>query len=161
MGKLLDDSEIELFDMVASEVNELAGDEVNYHSVNKEKSEIDPIYGEYKKRHIDGPWRLPAKFSWPQQTPVSGEAGFTVEFDGQATISRVHFEEKNAPYPVEGDVIEAWRTPYHDADSMGKGLYFDIIKVDNDGHINDSPTFVQFKLTLKRRPQYAPERRLT
>lgn len=160
MGKILDGSELPLFDSIASDLNEAAGDIVNYYSNNKQMSKIDPIYGEYSKRQTDGPWRLPAKVDWPQQAPMSGETGYTVEFDGKVTISRIHFEQKNAPYPAEDDVIEMWRTPFHDVDSMGQGLYFDIVKVDNDGHVNDSPLFVQFILTLKRRPQFGAERRV-
>ena len=159
MGTILDGSELFFFDSVNSNMTEAAGIEVNYYSMNKQGSVIDPLYGEYAQREVDGPWRLSAKAEWPQRSPISGEAGYTVEFDGKCTISRVHFEEKHAPYPIEGDVLEMWRTPYHDINSLG-GLFFDILKVLNDGHLNDSPTFTQFVMTLKRRPQFAPERRL-
>ena len=160
MGKILDGSESALFDSITSDLNEAAGEEVNYYSSNKEQSTIDPLYGEYVNHKIDGPWKLPALPKWPSQSPMAGEHGYTVEFDGKCTIARVHFEIYHAPYPIEGDILEFWRTPYHDVDSMGKGLFFDIIKVDNDGHINDSSVFVQFILTLKRRPQFGAERKL-
>ena len=160
MGRLIDGSELDFFDGVASDMNDLAGEEINYYSSNKEKSKIDPLYGEYTEHKIDGPWKVPAVPKWPEQNPVTGETGYTVEFDGICTISRVHLEEKHAPYPVEGDIVEFWRTPYHDADSMGKGLFFDVIKVNSKGYLNDSPNFVQFVLTLKRRPQFGAERKL-
>lgn len=161
MGKILDDSELSLFDSIASDLNTAAGTAVNYYSVNRKKSKIDPLFGEYENRVIDGPFGLDAWFQWPNQAPVVGEAGFTVEFDCTCVISRIHLDNISAPYPTEGDVIETWRTPYHDIQSLGKGMFFDIIKVNYDGHINDSPTFVQFKLWLKRRPQFAAERRIT
>ncbi len=160
IGKVIDGSEVFIHDMVASDLNEAAGDEINYYSLNKDSSTIDPLYGEFIDRDIDGPWKLPALVAWDQQTPMTGEAGYTVEFNGKCTISRVHFEDFHAPYPIEGDIIEMWRTPYHDIDSMGLGLFFDVVQVNNDGHINDSPTFIQFILILKRRPQFGPERRI-
>lgn len=160
MGRILDDSEQELFDMVASDQNEAAGIDVNFYSNNKKLGTKDPLYGEYVNRHIDGPYRVPAWVKWPPQNPFSTEHGFTLEFDGECVISRIHLENKKAPFPSEGDIIEMWRTPYHDANSMGKGMFFDVIKVNNDGHINDTPTFVQFRLTLKRRPQFGAERKI-
>lgn len=160
MGRVLDGSEVSIHDIVISDYKEAGGDEINYYSTDKQASTVDPVYGEYSDRHIDGPWNLPAIFKWPQQNPAVGDAGYTVEFDGKCYISRFHFEDKNAPYPIENDVIEAWRTPYHDEDSMGKGLFFDIIQVNNKGHINDSAVFVEFELILKRRPQYSAERRI-
>lgn len=159
-GSILNDSESNLFDMIASDLTRAAGVDLNYYSMEKGKSNIDPLYGEYQTREYEGPWLLPSYVQWPQQSPMSGDSGYTVEFDGKVTVARVEFETHNAPYPVEGDIVEFWRTPYHDIDSRGKGLFFDVIKVDNDGHVNDSPTFVQFKLTLKRRPQFAAERKL-
>lgn len=160
MGNIFDGSELGIFDSMAADMVEAIGEEVNYYSLNKDTSKYDPLYGEYTSRGIDGPWKMPMLFKWPEQNPTSGEAGFSVDFAGQATVCRIHLEDRNAPYPIEGDVLEAWRTPYHDIDSMGKGS-FDIVKVNNDGHLNDSPSFVQFILILKRNPNFAPERRLT
>jgi hypothetical protein len=98
---------------------------------------------------------------YPEYEPLADESGFGREWDAQVTISRVSLDESNAPYPSEMDIIEMWRTPYHDAWSMGKGMFFDVIKAKNDGHINDSPTFTQFVLLLKRRSQFGAERRIT
>ncbi len=160
IGWLLNDAGSQIFDMIAGDLNRAAGTEVNYYSIERGKGKFDPLYGEYKERVFEGPWRLPGKVTMPQQTPRSDESGYTVEFDADCTIARVHFDENNAPYPIEGDVVEFWRTAYHDVDSRGRGLFFDVIKVLNDGHVNDTATFVQFKLILKRRPQFTPERRI-
>ncbi len=160
MGTLLDDSESAFFDGIATELNTLAGDEINFYGQNRSRSTIDPLYGEYINRAIDGPFRLNAWVKWPQINVDVSEQGFGFEMDGMCSISRLELENANAPYPFEGDIIEMWRTPYHDADSLGKGLFFDVIRVENDGHINDSPTFVQFKLYLKRRTQNGAERKI-
>lgn len=160
MGFVLDGSELRIFDVVTSDQTVSAGEEVNYYSVNKQTSKVDPLYGEYKHRQVDGPWRLPAAVAWPARNPQSTESGFTVEFDSQCVIARYHLDKDNVPYPTEGDMIEMFRSPYADADSMGQGYFFDIIKITADGHLNDTGNFTKFTLVLKRRPQYAPERKL-
>ncbi len=169
-GRILDDSEKEFFDCINAEYNELFGCEVNYYAYNtaqlgdkvaRVRTKVDPLYGEATERVIAGPFRIWAQVKWPEYTPVSDEGGFGREFDGQLTISRSHLDEKNLPYPSEGDIIEMWRTPYHDDQAKGKGLFFDADKVWNDGHVNDTATFTQFKMNLKRRTKFGAERRLT
>jgi hypothetical protein len=157
---ILDDSESAFFDSVNAEQIALAGGEVNFYGQNVKESKVDPLYGEFSQRKVEGPWRVHAWIQWPIINPEAGETGFGFDVDGMCVISRSELERVGAPYPFEGDIIEAFRTPYHDAESLGKGLFFDIIKAANDGAINDSPTFLQFKLTLKRRTQYGAERRL-
>jgi hypothetical protein len=160
VGFLLDDSELRLFDIIVTDNVAAGGDDINYYSVNKAASIVDPLYGEYIKRQVDGPWLIPANVKWPERRPIAGETGFTVEFDGLAVVARSHLDQNNAPYPYENDILEMWRTPYHDADSLGKGMFFDIIAIKTDGHLNDTATFTKFILTLKRRPEFGAERRL-
>lgn len=161
MGSILDNGDDSyIWDIVSSDHKTAGGDAVNYYSVNKAESVIDPLYGEYVQRKIDGPYKVMAIARWPRRSPQGGEHGYTVEFDGMCAISRIELENQHAPYPSENDMLEMWRTVFHDADSMGVGLFFDVIKVDQKGFINDSPVFTDFVLTLKRRPQYAPERRI-
>lgn len=160
MGRLLDDSEMALFDCIASDLNELAGDEVNFYGQDIPNSTIDPLYGEPSDRAILPPVRLWAYVKWPDESPDPSEQGFASDFDGKVVISRVAFENAHSPYPYEGDIVEIWRTPYHDANSLGRGMFFDVIKVTNDGHINDTSSFVQFELTLRRRTQYGAERKI-
>ena len=173
-GKILDDSEKEFFDCINRESNELFGVEVNYYAYNTKQpgdditritTKVDPLYGEVKGgrgggRVIGGPFRIWAQVKWPEYTPVSGEEGFGRTFAGRVTISRAHLDEKNLPYPAEADIIEMWRTPYHDDQSKG-GLFFDVVKAWNDGHVNDTATFTQFILELKRNTQFGAERRIT
>jgi len=165
MGKVLNDCEVGLFDKINSDLNELAGIRVNYYGYDpntaENKAKVDPLYGEPTERKFDGPFRVWAIVKYPTYTPMTEESGFGREWDSKCTISRHHLDEANAPYPAEGDIIEMWRTPFHDAWSMGKGMFFDVIKSENDGHINGTPTFTQFKLTLKRRSQFGAERRIT
>lgn len=165
MGTVLDDSEVELFDCINSDLIELAGVEINFYGYDptsvSNRAKIDPLYGEPTSRDIDGPIRIPALVKYPEYQPLTEESGFGREWDAQITISRAHLDERNAPYPSEGDIVEMWRTPYHDKWSMGKGMFFDVLKAKHDGHINDTPSFTQFLLTVKRRTQFGAERRVT
>lgn len=165
MGKVLDDSELELFDCINQDMAELAGVEINFYGYDtndcQNRQKVDPLYGEPTEREIAGPFRVMAIVKYPEYEPLAEEAGFGREWDAQVTISRAILDEKNAPYPSETDIIEMWRTPYHDAWSMGKGMFFDVIKAKHDGHINGTATFTQFILTLKRRSQFGAERRLS
>jgi hypothetical protein len=165
MGKVLDDSEVDLFDCINSDMIELTGVEINYYPHNAQspvnRRKIDPLYGERTEPIAAEPQRNKAIVKYPEYEPMAEESGFAREWDAKVILSRAMLDEKNLPYPSEADVIEMWRTPYHDMWSMGKGLFFDVIKAKHDGHINDTPTFTQFELTLKRRSQFGAERRIT
>ena len=165
MGKVLDDSEVELFDCINQDLIDLAGVEINYYAYDatsmKNRRKVDPLYGEPTEREIGGPYRVNAWVQYPEYEPLAEEVGFGRQWDAQVVISRASLDEQNLPYPSEADIIEMWRTPYHDTWSMGKGMFFDVIKAKHDGHINDSPTFTQFRLYVKRRSQFGAERRIT
>jgi hypothetical protein len=165
VGKVLDDSEVDLFDCINQDLVELAGTDINYYahdtSAIKNRRKVDPLYGEPTERTFEGPHRVAAWVKYPQYEPLAEEVGFGREWDAEVVISRASLDEKNLPYPSEADIIEMWRTPYHDRWSMGKGMFFDVIKAEHDGHINDSPTFTQFRLKIKRRSQFGAERRIT
>lgn len=165
MGRVLDDSEQKLFDCINSDLIELTGVKVNLYGYDPttpaNRAKIDPLYGEPTERDLTGPARIWALVKYPEYTPLTEESGFGRDWDAEVIISRFHLDEQNLAYPSESDIVELWRTPYHDAWSMGKGLFFDVVKAKHDGHINDSPTFTQFKLTVKRRSQFGAERRIS
>lgn len=165
MGKILDDSEVGVFDCINQDLIELTGVEINYYAYDvtaaQNRTKIDPLYGEPRERVMQGPLRIMAMVKYPEYNPLAEESGFGREWDAEVIISRAALDQKGLPYPSESDIIEMWRTPYHDMWSMGKGMFFDVVKSKHDGHINDSPTFTQFRLTLKRRSQFGAERRVT
>jgi hypothetical protein len=170
MGKVLDGSELAVFDCINQDMIELTGEEINYYSYDpssiQNRQKIDPLYGETTSRVFGngagtGAARIMALVKYPEYDPMSEESGFSREWDAMVTISRSILDEKHLPYPSEADIIEMWRTPYHDAWSMGKGMFFDVLKSKPDGYLNDSPSFTQFIVTLKRRSQFGAERRIT
>lgn len=161
MGKLFNDRELDFFDSINAELIALAGERINYYSQNRNCSKMDPLYGEFTERNFDGPYEMEALFRWPPMTTTSSEQGLGFEWQCEVVMSRSLVEKAHAPYPQEGDIVEVWRTPFHDANSRGKGMFFDIIQVQSDGQVFDSPSFTQFKCTLKRRSEFAAERKIT
>jgi hypothetical protein len=161
--------EHDLFDSIAQEHVRILGTDVDYWSHEIEKAKRDPLYDEPVKRVFKGPFRIKGYVSWPDSVPEARMEGLRSTFNAEAWIARKELEDAGvkAP-PSESDVLRIWKTPFFDQNSVnldskltGGGYYFDIIDVDDDGHLFDSSTFVGFKLTLKRRTEFTPERRIT
>lgn len=163
-GFHLDGSELGLFDSVASELNEHAGTEICYYSqvlVKRDPVTSEPLERAWRK------FKMFASFGHPGGgTPEMREEGFRVVWDGLVWIARSEFERVGAPPPQEGDVLHAWDVPFFDQYAVlgenvpNAGYFFDVIDVNDDGHVNDSAAFVQFELGTRRRTELTPERRV-
>ena len=161
------DQERVLFDGYAQEQVAIAGTPVDYWTINVPDSKRDALYGEPVVRKFVGPFRFKANFSAPSHNPQASENGITASWDAAAWIARKTFEDAGAPMPTEGDVMHVWDLPIYVALSTqepkplpGAGYYFDVLDVDADGYMLDTPTFTGYKFTLKRRAEFTPERRL-
>ena len=159
--------ELALFDSVAQEQIEISGTSIDYWSINSPDSERDVLYGEPKVRRFAGPYRFKVNFTAPSQTPQVREEGLTSTWDASAWVPRKSFEDAHAPIPSEGDVLHSWDLPIYEAMSTmeqrslpGAGYYFDVMTAEPESYIADTPNFVGYKLTLKRRAEFTPERRL-
>ena len=165
----LQDTEHFLFNFWAQEQVQIAGTVCEFFSQKVEKSTRDPLYDEPAKRVWSKAYRLKAWVSWASSSPVVGQEGFRLAFQTQAWIPLLELERVGAPAPFEGDVLRFWGDqPFFDetaaagAKNIPKaGYYFDIVNADNDGHINDSPSFVGFRLDMKRRSEFGAERRIS
>lgn len=159
----LDGSERALFDSIATDLNRHAGTPIEYFKqVIKSR---DPVTSEPLERG----WRkfdMYANFERPTGSPEMREEGFRITWSGTVWITRLEFERAGCPPPEEADVIRAWDVPFFASfgtayeDVPKAGYYFDIVDVEDDGHINDSAAFVQFQMEIRRRTELTPERRL-
>ena len=130
---------------------------------------VDPLYNEPLAWSFQGPFRIPMYIEYPQKNVSSGEEGERTHWDALAWVSRKEYEDAYIGRPPsEGDVLQIWRTPffkdYSTNDIMpipNSGFYFDIRNVEEDGHLVDSAQFVGYKLSLVRRTEFTPERKLT
>lgn len=162
------DCEHDLFDSIAQEHTGIAGTDIEYYSHEVTKATRDPLYDEPLKRVYSGPFRVKGYVAWPDTTPEVRMEGWRTVVNAEAWISRKEIEEKGCPAPSETDVLRLWKIPFFDkewavdGDNVpGSGYFFDVLNVNDDGHLFDSAQFVGFRLTLKRRSEFTPERRIT
>jgi hypothetical protein len=162
----LDDKERFLFDLWATEHTGIGGTPLDFWSLDIVNTRRDPLYDEPIERAWNGPYRIQGWASMPDTAPSTGEEGFRSRFTAQCWMPRKALEDARAPVPSEGDVVRLWNTPYFAAVSVDNepvddaGYFFDVINVDEDGHLFDQPGFVGFKIDLVRRTEFTPERRL-
>ena len=156
-----------MFDSIASEMNNIAGTAIDYYALDKQKTKRDALYDEPIQYVWRGPYKLKAYVTWPESTPDAREEGMKSDFEGTtAWLARADIEGLRMPYPQEGDIIRFWAVPYFNSAGVdglavpNAGYYFDCLDVDDDGHIFDQASFVGFKIELKRRTEFTPERKI-
>lgn len=160
----LDGSEIPLFDSVAEEVTAVGGTEVDVYQRDEKRSSRDSLYDEVVEDAWKGPYRISAWVQYPEGAPEANQAGFKEVWPSVIWVARSALEGAGARLPKIGDVFAFWKVPFFKEIAKTKdpkrGFYFNVTKVDQDGHLNDSSEFVGFRLTVKRDTTFAPERRL-
>lgn len=162
----LGDTELNMFSIVAQELTRYEGTKVEYYRLDIAGSQNDPLYGEPVVRKFEGPFRLYGSLAFPEQTSEAGETGFRQVWNSELWLPMPELEAAHMLPPGNGDIVRVWNMPFmtHGAtDGLnvpGGGFYFDVTAVANDGFPFDTPQFVGFKLTLTRRSDDAPERRL-
>lgn len=159
----LDPTELAMFDHIAQEPINAVGTDCELFTRNNSKSTIDPLYSEPSRVVFDGPYLLRAHIEWPEFTPEVSEEGMRAVWPSGAWIPRKTIEEVNARSPREGDILRFWNLPYFDERASNNqnlpfaGYFFDIIKVNDDGHIHDTRAFVAFRCDLKRKSSFGAE----
>ena len=162
----LGDEERFLFDLWAQEHTHILGTTIEYWSLDVAGSKRDALYDEPVERKWLGPFKMKGYLGYAPSGPEAREEGFRTTFTTEIWISRKDFEDANCPSPNEGDAIRVWKTPFFDQwavdgeDVPGRGYFFDVINVDEDGHLWDQSTFVGFRCDIKRRTEFTPERRI-
>ena len=162
----LTDNELRLHDSIATEVNCIAGQQVDYFQIDIEGSEVDAVYDEPADREFIGPFNINMFVEWPDSVNEVREEGFRTSYSSRAWVARKHLEDNALRAPVEGDVVRFWKLPFFDSfavdevEAPDRGYFFDVVDIDHDGHLFDGPAFVGFWLVLQRRTDFSPERRL-
>lgn len=162
----LDDSESQMFDHFAQEHTEAHGTDLHLWHQNLETSTRDPLYDEPIEREWGGPFKLTGFVEYMAGTPQMREEGMVVRWQGTIWVARKELEDTGTPAPLEGDVIKFWDNKFFAEHSVNAehgvhgGYYFDVINADDDGHVHDTGHFVGIMLTVLRRTEFTPERRL-
>ena len=166
-GFHLDDRELFLIDGYANEHVRIIGTNIEYWALDILGSKKDPLYGEPIERNFKGPFKYTVWLSYTESVPEAREEGLVERYQPVAWLPRKMVEEANAGVPLEGDVLRAWNIPFyalygtadHEA-PPNSGYFFNVVDVDTDGQVFDNPSFVGYKLQLRRRTEFTPERRV-
>jgi hypothetical protein len=166
MGRLRSCEDSHLIAKITAEVTELFGTDdaalYRYIAVWTENiNRKDPVWGEptstpaYKRFDLPVHW-----FDWASIENAS-ELGLEQEIEiSTAYIALNHLLAAGVPidqdgdYVAPGDILSLHNKCGHVTTS------YDILTVDRDGWINSTDQFTQYKLSLKRRQKYEPERKL-
>lgn len=164
---VLSSSERQLFDSVAAELNKIVGTTISYYHLDIHNSKRDALYDEPVATAWLGPYKIIGYVVNPDGVPEVREEGFKKTWESTVWIARSTIEEANVPTPHEGDVLRIWDTPFENLESAlrdptipNSGMYFDVVEVDPDGRMFDNPEFVGFRLVIRRRSEFTPERRV-
>ncbi len=159
----LDGAELYLYDLYAEESVKASGTYCELFIRDYENSKVDALYAEPSETAWEGPFAITIHVEWPEFTPEATEDGLRALAPSGAWIPRKTIEDCGSRPPREGDIIRFWKLPYFD-NKAGRyqpaakvGFYFDIIQVNDDGHVHDDASFVGFRCDLKRRTNSPPE----
>lgn len=162
----LDGEDAPMFDHFAQEHTDAVGTEIFLWHQDLGESVRDPLYDEPIEREWLGPFKLKGYVEYIPGTPSMREEGLVVRWQGRVWIARKELEDTKTPAPLEGDVVKFWDDKFFAEHSVNAeegvhgGYYFDVINADDDGHVHDSEHFVGIVLTVLRRTEFTPERRL-
>lgn len=126
----------------------------------------DPVYNEPRKLAFRPGLVLPGRVQKPEKQVDAGERGQKTRWDAVLWLAVATWPNLQDP-PREGDVVGFWDVPYFRKTAVANETipaanhYYDVIRVDTDGHVNMTATFVAWEITLVRRTEFAPERRLS
>ncbi len=153
-----------LWDSIAQEPARLSGTKVRLYSVRRAKNH-HPLYREpgagSKDWEFHGPWEVWGTVEFDQATDIDADAGSEGKKSmatGILWVARKEFEDVQAPDPKIDDVIEFWDKK--EWARAGGFQFFDVNLATPAGNIMTSETFVQWKITLKARSSFDPERRV-
>lgn len=162
MGRLIHTKDVELFNEIAAEVNELAGTACYYYRMDKAASSRKPLYNETTEpvfKNVPDGLRVVCFTANPEHSTTTGEEGRRTQWDATLWFARKTWEDtireadeltpSDPVYPPAiGDVVNCW------------GEFFDVVDYDKDGIMDDQRlVFVLHKISLKRATKYEAWRR--
>lgn len=152
-----------LFDSIAQEPARLAGTPVRFYSIRRAKAR-HALYGEPSQDgeewNFNGPWEMFATIEYEQpgdNVRDAGSEGLQITGDATMEIARKEFEDVNCPFPKVGDVIEMWSEMEFAAVQT---RFWDVVDADPDGNIFSSEVYVMWKIKLKTRTRFTPDRKI-
>lgn len=169
MPRIYDDYEAGYMREIEAERMALSGPTCQYYSLNRgvnvdplyNEPTADPLYGNQTggsmARHAEafnftGPVDVVCGVMYveaDQRSPSTDEGGTVIESDGEVYIARNEWEEKfPGRRPKEGDVLYVNHN------------WWDVANAGSSGNVLDTQEFVGFKLIVKYRSKFMPDRKV-
>lgn len=154
---------------IADELTQLAGvprEDVSYYQIQK-RINHDPLYGEVSSSEsYSGPFNVAITIEFDEgegnYSQTSDDEGVEREYDANASVSVVEWRQQARDAlpplgpalaePSEGDVLSVF-----DGEDR---RWFDVLRVERTGYVNQTPRYTQWKLICKSRSAFTPDRRL-
>lgn len=158
MGRLRDGYDAPLWASVNEEVIDLFGNEDGFlHYLSADNCAVrEPLYGEPAAKPRYTKFQIPYVIQdWTTPIDVNDD-GSEQRYEATIFVSREHLLKAGVPLDGNGemarpgDKFECWH--------KGDRIFWDIIGVDRQGHVNDSDHWTQYILTCTRTVKYVPER---
>lgn len=151
-----------LFDSIAQEPARLSGTPIRFYSLRRAKARHS-LYGEPSQDgeewNFSGPWEMYATIDYDQpgdNSQDAGSEGLQVQSDSTMEIARKEFEDSGSPFPKVGDVIEMWSEREF---SAVQTRFWDVVDADPAQNIFSSEVYLMWKVSLKRRTRFTPQRK--
>jgi len=163
----LDGRDAAMYDHFAQEHLQAIGTDMLLWHQDLAQSIRDPLYDESIDREWQGPFKFKGFAAYIAGSPQMREEGMVVRWEGTIWVARKELEDTGTPAPLEGDVIKYWDDKFfaehgvNAEEGVHGGYYFDVINVDDDGHVQDDAHFVGLTINVLRRTEFTPERRLS
>tara|TARA_B100001094_G_scaffold293304_1_gene313080 strand:- start:437 stop:898 length:462 start_codon:yes stop_codon:yes gene_type:complete len=130
----------------------LSGQSVSYYTLNRGSS-VDPLYGEAKPEAYQT-HTLTMAITYQEsdnKEPSVQDEGLVFEYDAEAFLAHSEWASSGPAgrLPKVGDVV------------LIMAEYFDVVKASKGGNVMDTVSAVGFKLMLRKRSKFDPQRRLT
>ena len=138
----------------------LSGPKATYYSLNRGQN-VDPLYQEprgwsYEKFSI----RVGIEYQeMESRDPSVREEGFETEYDAIVHIAKLEWDE-NCPTNLNESGTTIVRRPKEGDVIYVQEEYFDVTKANSGGNVIDQPTFVGYKVELRKKIRFDAKRKV-
>jgi len=143
-------SELNLYRFYEEERINLFGQQIDYYVLSR-GANVDPLYSEPAPSWSFTQYSLVGAVTYQQmdnRDPSVRDEGLVIEFDAEAYFAYNEWEKRiGAKIPKEGDVL------------FCMGQYFDVVNAASGGNFVDTVNVVGYKMLLRRREKFDPNRK--
>ncbi len=104
--KFITERELAFIDKINKElIQKVVGQEISYHAISLEKSQVNSLYGEAIEKVWDPPVLIYARVLWDNTQSAASAMGVDSKYSAEVYFHRLELIERNV-VPREGDFVE-------------------------------------------------------